>query len=118
MKPIDPRQHVLWFRLRRLGCWGFTLLGGGVMAPLITCMLYGSVVWFYRYPLMTFIDYGVVIWVVTAPLYIGCFLWTWSHMEKRYRVTLATSCPRCGYSLAGGSGGGRCPECGEPSETR
>jgi hypothetical protein len=111
-QPIDARQHVWWHRLRRLGPWGFTLLLGGLAAPLITVVLFGGVIIAYRYPFSTFVRNGTLIWLVTAPVYLGACAWTWSHMEKRYRDTLTIRCPRCGYSLRGGVSE-RCPECGQ-----
>jgi hypothetical protein len=111
-KPIDARQHTWWHRLRRLGPWGFTILGGGLAAPLLTCSLFAGVVWFFRYPPSTFFTNGALIWLVSSPVYLGSCFWTWKHMEKRYHATLATRCPVCGYSREGNAGDGPCPECG------
>ena len=113
-KPIDARQHTWWHRLRRLRWWGFTFLGGGLVAPLITVVLFGGVVWYYHYPLSTFLFNGRLIWIVSAPIYMGAFLWTWSHMEKRYHATLSLRCARCGHTLLHTAFQDRCPECGEP----
>jgi len=110
--PIDARQQVWWHRLRRLGPWGFVLLVGGLISPLVTCLLFGGVVYAYSYPWSTFVTNGTIMYLVTAPVYVGASLWTWHHMEGRYRATLDVRCPGCGYSRRG-TGGARCPECGQ-----
>ena len=112
-KPIDARQHVWWHRLRRLGPSAFVLLGGGLLSPLVTCLLFAGVVLYYGYPWSTFVSTGTVMWLVTSPVYMGAWFWTWRHMEQRYRATLPVRCPGCGYSLRGSATQGCCPECGE-----
>lgn len=97
-----------------MGPWGFVVGGGGLLAPLVTCLLFGGVILYFHYPWSAFVRNGTLIWVVTAPIYVGACFWTWKHMEKRYRATLTVSCPWCGYSLRGAAGAGRCPECGKP----
>ena len=112
-RPIDRRQHVLWHRLRRLGRWPFVGLVGVLAAPLLTVLLFGAVILYFRASSQTFIEGSIAIWIITAPVYAGACAWTFSHMEGRYAATLATRCPGCGYALRGVAGRERCPECGE-----
>ncbi|MHC5003143.1 MAG: hypothetical protein ACYTJ0_08470 [Planctomycetota bacterium] len=110
-RPIDPRQHVWWHRLRRLGPVGFVALIGCLASPLLTVALFGGVIYAFRYPWATFVRVGSVMWLLTAPVYAGACAWTWVYMEQRYRATLGVRCPGCGYTLRGVAGP-RCPECG------
>ena len=110
-KPIDARQHVWWHRVRRLRSFGFVALLGAFASPLLTVLLFGGVVLFYRYPWSTFAAVAPWMWLLTTPLYVGACAWTWVYMEKRYSATLALHCPHCGYVLRG-IHGTRCPECG------
>ncbi|MHC4908847.1 MAG: hypothetical protein ACYTF9_03905 [Planctomycetota bacterium] len=112
-KPIDPRQHVWWHRLRRLGPFWFVGLGGAVFSPALTLAMYALVVIFYRRGWSTYVDGGVLIYLVTTPLFVGSCVWTWVYMEKRYGATLDVHCPRCGYEVHAVESE-RCPECGEP----
>ncbi|MCP3904251.1 MAG: hypothetical protein GY715_11520 [Planctomycetes bacterium] len=86
-----------------------------MLAPLVTCLLYGGVVLYHRYGWSSFLVNGALMWIVTTPVYLGAWFWTWKHMEKRYHAALGMRCSRCGYSLRGATGA-RCPECGETLE--
>lgn len=111
-RPIDARQHVWWHRLRRLGRWGFTAAVGVVAAPLATVALLAGVFATWGSSWAGFPASAGLIWLATAPVFAGASLWTYVHMEGRYRATLSVRCPGCGYSRVGASGAGRCPECG------
>lgn len=110
--PIDARQYVWWHRLRRWGRWGFALGGGALAAPLLTCVLFAGVILYYDYPASTYFSVATRIWLVSAPIYVAACLWTWSHMEGRYRATLDLRCPQCGYPARGRADDALCPECG------
>jgi len=110
--PIDATQFVWWHRLRRLGAWGFTALLGAVIAPVMTIVPYVGIVAWYGYPAWFIVEKGLLVLAITVPVYVSISLWTWRHMEARYRETLARRCPACGHEQHPAAE--RCPECGSP----
>ncbi len=96
---IKGRQYLWWHRLRKLGRAKFVLIGGGFLSPLVTCALVVATNVWLGVPLAP-ADLAI-IWICSLPVFVGSWLWTWSHMEGRYGVTLGTSCPGCGYSREG-----------------
>lgn len=113
-QPIDPRQFIWWHRLRRLGCWGFTLGLGAVAAPALTVALFIAVALVQQRVSINILSGASLIWLICTPFFTGASLWTYWHMEGRYRSTLNRHCPGCGYLLLGRTEatGACCPECG------